>query len=93
MKRKACPFKIGDYVRFTPSRRTMGWYQNIEQFGVKVDEVRQIEAIKDGVYLYFDSGQGGWPWNEFTLVKAKRPTPKAGRDGAPGHRRHATAKK
>jgi len=42
MKRKACPFKVGDYVRFTPSKRTSGLYQNIERFGVSLGDVCQI---------------------------------------------------
>jgi hypothetical protein len=61
-----CPFRIGDRVRFTPSARTVGLYQNVERFGVRVDEVHPIQSIKDGVYLYFDEGKGGWPWTEFT---------------------------
>jgi hypothetical protein len=67
MKKETCPFKAGDHVRFTPSDRTKGLYQDIERFGVKENEVVEIKSIKDDVYLYFDSGKGGWPWNEFTL--------------------------
>jgi len=65
MKTK-CPFKVGDKVRFTPSKRTIGLYQNIERFGVLAGEVLTITEIKDGTYLYFSSNKGGWPWNEFT---------------------------
>jgi hypothetical protein len=81
MKRKACPFKVGDYVRFTPSKRTSGLYQNIERFGVSLGDVCQIQSIKDGLYLYFSADKGGWPWNEFTLVKEHQhaqPTSKNG---------------
>jgi len=64
-----CPFVIGDVVRFTPSERTLGHYQNIEGFGIKVGEDAEVTSIKDGVYLYFGDQKGGWPWNEFTLVR------------------------
>jgi hypothetical protein len=66
-----CPFKVGEYVRFTPSERTAGLYQDIERFGVAVGKVYRIKSIKDGVYLYFDAKKGGWPWNEFTAVYEK----------------------
>jgi hypothetical protein len=65
---KKCPFKIGDIVKFTPSVRTLGLYQNIEKFGIKPNEVIEISEIKDGIYIYAKSGKGGWPWNEYTLV-------------------------
>jgi len=68
-KKRNCPFLIGDRVRFTPSERTKGLYQNIENFGVKVGEVRTIREIRDDIYLYFENGEGGWPWTEF--VKAE----------------------
>jgi hypothetical protein len=64
--RSGCPFAIGDRVRFTPSRRTLGHYQNIEAFGVAVGAEVTIQCIKDDCYLYFEHGAGGWPWNEFT---------------------------
>jgi hypothetical protein len=63
-----CPFSIGDTVRFTPSERTRGHYQNLERFGVKPNDELKIERIENGMYLYFKNGAGGWPWNEFTLV-------------------------
>ena len=66
-----CPFKIGDCVRFTPSKRTIGWYQDIERFGVKIGETLEIERIKDDKYLYFESDKGGWHWEDFTLEKAR----------------------
>ena len=60
-----CPFRIGDWVRFSPSERTRGLYQDVEGFGVKIGETLQITEIRDRCYLYFASG-GGWPWTEFT---------------------------
>jgi len=63
-----CPFRVGDRVVFTPSDRTRGHYQDIERFGVKVGEERTIKEIRDGTYLYFDAGVGGWPWTEFRAV-------------------------
>ena len=63
-----CPFVVGDRVTFSPSLRTQGLCQNIERFGVRVGETLTIKRIRDGIYLYFDNGAGGWPWNEF--VKA-----------------------
>jgi hypothetical protein len=68
MKQTKCPFVVGDFVKFTPSERTLGLYQNVERFGVHIGEICKIESIKDGIYLYFGPGKGGWPWNEFTLV-------------------------
>ena len=92
MKRKNCPFDVGDYVRFTPSKRTLGLYQNIERFGVAPGEVRQIESIKDGIYLYFGSGQGGWPWSEFALAKTKETEQQVSRNGAPSRTRRPVAR-
>ena len=66
----SCPFCVGDIVRFCPSERTRGHYQDIERFGLRVGEEAEITSIKDGIYLYFAKG-GGWPWNEFELVLAK----------------------
>ena len=60
-----CPFNVGDKVRFCPSSRTRGLYQDLESFGLKVGEVSTIREIKDDTYLYFDGGIGGMPWNEF----------------------------
>jgi very-short-patch-repair endonuclease len=68
LSRQACAFTVGDQVRFSPSARTRGLYQDIERFGVRIGNVYKILEIKDGMYLYFDSGVGGWPWNEFTLA-------------------------
>lgn len=62
-----CPYKVGDVVRFCPSERTLGLYQDIEHFGLMVGQEAEIKSIGDGIYLYFDSG-GGWPWTEFELV-------------------------
>lgn len=67
-----CPFAIGDMVRFTPSSRTQGLYQNIGRFGLDPGETAEIREIRDGIYLYFDNGRGGFPWNEFTGVKKER---------------------
>jgi hypothetical protein len=61
----ACPFSVGDAVVFAPSARTAGRYQDIERFGVRVGEVRTIVEIREGTYLYFEGGAGGWPWSEF----------------------------
>ena len=64
-----CPFNVGDAVRFTPSQRTRGLYQDLERFGLRTDEEAVIREIRDGVYLYFDEGRGGMPWNEFSPVQ------------------------
>jgi hypothetical protein len=64
-----CPFNVGDVVCFMPSQRTMGHYQDIERFGIKIGDNVQIESIKEGMYLYFKDGAGGWPWTEFESVK------------------------
>ena len=65
----ACPYNVGDVVRFTPSERTKGLYQNIERFGLSEGDEATVREIRDGVYLYFDNDAGGFPWNEFSLVK------------------------
>jgi len=61
-----CPFKVGDVVKFTPSERTRNLYQNIERFGLSIEQTVVIREIRDGIYLYFDNGAGGFPWNEFS---------------------------
>jgi hypothetical protein len=61
-----CPYRVGERVRFQPSARTKGLYQNIEGFGVKIGEVVTIEEIKEDTYIYCKGGGGGWPWNEWT---------------------------
>jgi len=61
-----CPFKVGDVVKFTPSERTRNLYQNIERFGLAIEQTVVIREIRDGIYLYFDNGAGGFPWNEFS---------------------------
>lgn len=61
-----CPFEIGERVRFTPSERTRGLYQDIESFGIKPGEELPIAEVRGGCYLYFAGGVGGWPWSEFT---------------------------
>ena len=63
-----CPYVVGDVVRFTPSERTCGLYQNMERFGLKIGQVATIAEVRDGMYLYFAEGAGGFPWNEFTPV-------------------------
>ena len=63
---KQCPFQVGDSVRFTPSKRTLGQYQDIERFGITPDAVLTVTEIREGCYLYFAQGAGGWPWTEFT---------------------------
>ena len=72
MKSHDCPFGIGDKVRFTPSERTLGLYQDIERFGLKINEEAIIREIREGIYLYFDGEAGGMPWNEFSLVAAAK---------------------
>lgn len=69
MSKTKCPFKVGDIVRFTPSKRTRGLYQDVERFGIKTNQEAKIKEIRQGAYLYFEEGIGGMPWNEFTLVK------------------------
>jgi hypothetical protein len=66
MNQEECPFHVGDTVEFTPCQGTRGLYQDIERFGIRVGEKRVIEEIREGTYLYFSGGAGGWPWNEFT---------------------------
>lgn len=64
-----CPFHVGDRVRFTPSARTQGLYQDVERFGLTIGAEAVIREIREETYLYFDDGAGGFPWNEFTLVR------------------------
>ena len=67
-KSQECNFEVGQQVRFKPSVRTKGLYQDIESFGIIEDQIYKITEIRDGVYLYFREG-GGWPFNEFKTVK------------------------
>ena len=66
VERSSCPFKVGETVRFTPSARTRGHYQDIGGLGVAPGEELPIAEIRDGIYLYFAGGAGGWPWTEFS---------------------------
>jgi hypothetical protein len=68
----ACPFAVGDAVVFAPSARTLGLYRDIGRLGVKVGEVRTIVEIREGTYLYFEGGVGGWPWPEFQCAASGR---------------------
>ena len=65
-----CPFSVGDCVRFVPSSRTKGLYQNLDRFGLKIGEIARIKEIRDGIFLYFEEGRGGFPWNEFISDKS-----------------------
>ena len=67
--KKDCPYKVGDKVRFSPSDRTKGLYQNINKGQVQEGEVMIIKEIKDQCYLYGEGGKGGWPWNEWERVE------------------------
>ena len=68
MSQTPCPFRVGDRVRFTPSERTRGLYQSIESFGIRPGETQPITEIRNGCYLYFANGSGGWPRNEFSAA-------------------------
>ena len=41
-----CPFSVGHLVRFTPSKRTVGLYQDINGLGVTIGEELSIKSIK-----------------------------------------------
>ncbi len=64
-----CPFKVGDMVRFTPSLETRSFSKIIEHCGLKIGEVAKIVEIRGGIYLFFENGRGGFPWNEFSPVQ------------------------
>lgn len=64
-----CPFVIGDVVRFTPSSRALRQQDSITAFRVEPGQELAITKIGDGLYLFFADDAGGWPWNEYTLVK------------------------
>lgn len=68
MENNKCPFKVGMNVKFIPSERTKGLYQDIERFGLQPGNIYHIIEIKNETYLYFKEG-GGWPWNEFQIVE------------------------
>jgi hypothetical protein len=69
-EKATCPFAVGDMVTFTPSERTRGHYQDIEGFGIRVGQTLAISEVREGYYLYFAGGSGGWPWTGFTSAKA-----------------------
>jgi len=66
---KACPYNIGDVVRFTPSERTKGLCQHFERFGLAIGKELPIREIRDEMFLYFDNGAGGFAWVEFSPVE------------------------
>lgn len=66
---EACPYDVGDVVRFTPSERTKGLCQHFERFGLAIGKELPIQEIRDEMFLYFDNGAGGFAYNEFSLVK------------------------
>jgi len=69
-KNTECPFKVGDYVRFCPSERTIGWYMDIERAGgLKIGAIGKITRISKNMYLYFDKDSGGLPWTEYQAVE------------------------
>lgn len=68
--KRSCPFRVGDTVRFSPSERTLGHYQDPGRFGIEPGAELVIKEIREDTYLYFDRGAGGWPWNEFSLVRS-----------------------
>lgn len=68
-----CPFKVGDMVRFSPSTRTQGLYQDLDRLGLKVGEIAEIKEIRGDLYLYFEKGRGGFPWNEFVGIVSGSP--------------------
>lgn len=67
---RICPFKVGDEVVFNPSQRTKGLYQDFSVFGLKEGKSYRVVRVKDSVYLYFEKGAGGMPWNEFRLKRS-----------------------
>ena len=66
---EACPYDVGDVVRFTPSERTKGLCQHFERFGLTIGKELPIQQIRDEMFLYFNNGAGGFAYNEFSLVK------------------------
>jgi hypothetical protein len=71
MNHSRCPFVLGDSVTFDPAPRTLSLYQDIERFGVRIGESQPIAEIREGTYLYFAGGAGGWPWSEFRLSEGQ----------------------
>lgn len=56
---------------FEPSTRTRGQYQDVARFGIEPGAKMRIAEIRDGVYLYDESGAGGWPWTDFTALEGE----------------------
>lgn len=75
-----CPFRTGELIRFTPSKRTRGLYQDIDALGVQIDEIIAVGNIKDDTYIYTKDGRGGWPWPEWSSTSNKK---EAYQDAAP----------
>jgi hypothetical protein len=67
-QKNLCPFQVGEMVRFNPSERTLGHYQDIASLGIEPGEAMPVAEIRGGCYLYFAGGVGGWPWTEFVAV-------------------------
>ena len=64
MNKENCPFNVGEKVKFIGGDK-LGWYQNPEGFGLKVNNTIVIHEIKQNIYIYDSQGNGGWHWKLF----------------------------
>lgn len=62
--KEKCPFEVGDEVTFIGGEK-LGWFQNLDTFGLKIDDVITINKINEEKYIYDSSGNGGWHWRLF----------------------------
>jgi hypothetical protein len=65
MEERACPFKIGDQVRFVPNAHAYGWaWSSLERMRLQPGDIGVVTRIeRDGLIL--DDERGGFDWECF----------------------------
>jgi hypothetical protein len=65
-EQRACPFKIGDCVKFVPDQHTYGWtWPSFDAIRLKPGDTGVVTRISQGQYLYLDDDRGGLHWECF----------------------------
>jgi hypothetical protein len=67
----ACPFKIGERVRFNPDAHANGWsWSSFDRVRLYPGDVGNISRIATGGYVYLDDERGGFHWECFERVES-----------------------
>lgn len=71
MNTQACPFKVGDTVKFTPTDYDLAKLSALELYGIMPNEAGKIVRIDSDRYVYLEKSRPGMglDWELFTLVK------------------------